>query len=300
MSKTLFCESRYDFRMDLRRLRMLVAVVDHGGFTAAAKAEHVAQPGVSLAVRELEAEMGAELLVRSRDGVRPTAAGEALLPLARQALRDVESAAEAVAAVTGVVAGRLDVASLPTLAADPVAGMVGHFRRAHPGVTVRLSSPESPVELADHVRAGEAELGITERVPANHGLEEVALADQRLLAVSPPGTPGGKGPLALRRLAGQPLVVSPPGSSLRSALEEALDDLEVEPAIAVVSEQRDALVSLVLAGAGTAFVPPALATAAGALGAVVRPTTPVLRRHLVAVHRPGTPSPAATRFLAAA
>ncbi len=277
-----------------------MAVVDHGGFTAAAKAEHVAQPSVSLAVRELETEVGAELVVRSRDGVRLTPAGEALLPLARQALRDVDGAVAAVAAVTGLVAGRLDVASLPTLAADPVAAMVGRFRHDHDGVTVRITAPEDPVALADEVRAGEAEIGITERVVANHGLEEVPLADQRLLAISPPGRGGSTAPLDLRRLGDRPLIVTPRGSSLRWALEDALDDLEVEPSIAVVCEQRDALVSLVLAGAGTAFVPPALAIAAEALGAVVRSTTPVLRRRLVVVHRPGTLSPAADRFVAAA
>src|SRR5687768_14608845 len=100
--------------MDLRRLRLFVAVADHGGFTAAAAAAHVAQPAVSLAVRELEEELGAPLFVRSRAGATLTVAGDALLGPARQALRDVEHAAEAVAAVTGLVAGHLDVASLPT------------------------------------------------------------------------------------------------------------------------------------------------------------------------------------------
>ena len=57
--------------MDLRRLRLFLAVVDEGGFTAAARAVHVAQPAVSLAVRELEEELGAPLLVRSRHGVTP-------------------------------------------------------------------------------------------------------------------------------------------------------------------------------------------------------------------------------------
>ncbi|MGH9275131.1 MAG: helix-turn-helix domain-containing protein, partial [Acidimicrobiales bacterium] len=63
--------------MDLRRLRLFLAVVDHGTFTAAAEAELVAQPAVSLAVRELEAEVGAPLLVRSRHGAVLTPAGEA-------------------------------------------------------------------------------------------------------------------------------------------------------------------------------------------------------------------------------
>src|SRR4051812_8612165 len=137
--------------MDLRRLGLFLAVVDHGGFTAAARAVHVAQPAVSLAVRELEGELGAELLVRSRRGVALTAAGRALVGPARQALRDVATAAAAVAAVSGLVAGRLDLACLPSLAADPVAGLVGRFRHAHPQVEVRLDAPGDPPELIDAV-----------------------------------------------------------------------------------------------------------------------------------------------------
>src|SRR5881394_1320821 len=119
--------------MDLRRLRLFLAVVDHRGFTAAAAAIHVAQPALSLAVRELERELDATLLVRSRLGVTLTSAGAALVEPARQALHDVE-----VAAVTGLLAGHVDVAALPTLAADPLAGVAGRFRRAHPQVGVRI------------------------------------------------------------------------------------------------------------------------------------------------------------------
>src|SRR5690349_5659751 len=145
--------------MDLRRLRLFIAVAEHGGFTAAADEVHVAQPAVSLAVRELEQELGAALFTRSRAGARLTAAGEALLGPARQAIRDVEHAADAVAAVTGLVRGHLDLASLPTLAADPVAELVGRFRREHPGVTVRLGAPLDVDDLAAAVRSGEAEVG---------------------------------------------------------------------------------------------------------------------------------------------
>jgi DNA-binding transcriptional LysR family regulator len=281
--------------MDLRRLRLFLAVVDHGGFTAGAEAVHVAQPAVSLAVRELEAELGAPLLVRSRQGARLTPAGEALVGPARQALRDVENAAAAVAAVTGLVAGRLDLASLPTLAADPVADLVGRFRRAHPAVSVRLAAPFDTEELADWVRSGTAEVGVTEQGPANQGLAEERLGLQELLAVSPAGGPTT--PLRLERLRGVPLVLSPPGSSLRDVVSLALAEAGIEPEIAVEAAQRDALIPLVLAGAGTTFLPETLARAAGQLGATVRPTTPRLRRTIVAVHRAGEIGPAAARFL---
>lgn len=281
--------------MDLRRLRLFLAVVDEGSFTAAAAAVHVAQPAVSLAVRELETELGAPLLVRSRRGAHLTPAGEALVGPARQAVRDIDNAAAAVAAVTGLVAGRLDLASLPTLAADPVAELVGQFRRAHPGVTVRLGAPADLAGLADDVRSGAAELGITEGGPTNRQLAEVPLGEQELVAVSPPG--GSTRPVRLHQLAGVPLVVSPAGTSMRDVVEAALTSVGVTVAVAVETAQRDALIPLVLAGAGTTFLPSTLARAAGRLGATVRPTVPRLRRLLVVVHRPGALGPAAARFL---
>jgi DNA-binding transcriptional LysR family regulator len=285
--------------MDLRRLRLFVAVATEGTFTAAAAAEHVAQPAVSLAVRELEAELGTTLFVRSRAGARLTPAGEALLGPARQALRDVEHAAEAVAAVTGLVAGHLDLVSLPTLAADPVAELVGRFRRDHPKVAVRLGAPVDVDDLAETVRTGVAELGVTERGPANAGLTEVAIGEQELFAVSP-GRRGPSTPLRLDRLDGVPLVLSPAGSSLRDAVDSALAEAGVRAEVGVETAQRDALIPLVLAGAGTTFLPDTLARAAGRLGASVRPTRPRLRRTIAVVHRPGEPGPAASRFLALA
>jgi DNA-binding transcriptional LysR family regulator len=289
--------------MDLRRLRLFLAVVDEGGFTAAARAVHVAQPAVSLAVRELEQELGAPLLVRSRRGAVLTAAGEALVGPARLALRDVDTAVAAVAAVTGLVAGRLDLATLPTLAADPVAELVGRFRVAHPSVSVRLAAPNDTDELAEAVRSGASEVGITDEGPGNAGLREHPVGVQALLAVSPPagrGSAADDRPLRLARLGRSPLVLTPAGSSLRTVVDAATSAAGVSPEIAVETAQREALIPLVLAGAGTTFLPPALAQAARRLGATVRRTQPALQRTIVVVHRPGPLGPAARAFLALA
>jgi len=85
---------------------------------------------------------------------------------------------------------------------------------------------------------------------------------------------------------------------MRNLVDLALRDLGIEPLIAVETEQRDALVPLVLAGAGTAFVPSAIAEVASTQGAVVRRTKPAMRRKVVLVHRSGMLSPAGARFLA--
>src|SRR6476659_7876744 len=148
--------------MDLRQLRYALAVVDEGTFTAAAAACFVAQPSLSQAVAALERELGATLFDRLGRRAALTAAGEAFVPAAREALRAVDTIRADVAAVTGVVAGHLDLVALPTLAVDPVTPLVGAFRRTHPGVVVRLAHPDDTGELLDRVRSGASELGITE------------------------------------------------------------------------------------------------------------------------------------------
>jgi DNA-binding transcriptional LysR family regulator len=121
------------------------------------------------------------------------------------------------------------------------------------------------------------------------------------LAVSPPaGRRAGTAPLRLDRLAGEPLVLTPADTSLRDVVNAAVREAGVQPTVAVEAAQRDALIPLVLAGAGTTFLPQALARAAQRMGAVVRPTRPALRRTIVLVHRPGALSPAAQTFVALA
>src|SRR6185295_2039888 len=92
--------------MELRQLEYLVAVADDASFTRAAARLHVAQPGVSAQIRRLERELGQPLLERS-GGVRPTAAGEAVLPHARAAIAAVAAVRHAVDDLAGLVRGRV-------------------------------------------------------------------------------------------------------------------------------------------------------------------------------------------------
>jgi LysR family carnitine catabolism transcriptional activator len=281
--------------MDLRRLRLFLAVVDEGGFTRAAAAVHVSQPSVSQAIRELEAELGTPLFHRVGRGVRLTAAGEALVGPARQVLRDVDVGAAAVAAVTGLVAGQLDLCSIPTLAVDPVAPLVGAFRVAHPGVTLALANPDDSADVVRLVTTGECEIGVdAEAAPE---LTSHPLGSQELLAVFPPGTVAGRGTIGIARLAEFSLVTSPVGTSTRRLLDDACAGAGVTPTIAVVTEQREAILPLVLAGAGATLLASPLARTAEQLGAVVARLAPRVTRTIHLLHRPGPLSPAARAFL---
>jgi DNA-binding transcriptional LysR family regulator len=284
--------------MELHQLRYALAVADHGTFTAAAAACYVAQPSLSHAIRALERELGVELFHRVGRRTTLTSAGRALLPPARDVFRALDALRADVGSVAALSSGRLDLVALPTLAVDPLTPLVGAFRTAHPGVTVHLAHPDDSRQLVTRVQSGDSEVGITELPVVADGLVARRLGRQQLVALLPPGSPGGT--LGLEALARRPLVVQRPGTSTRDVLDRALEDLGVSAEVAVETDQREAIVPLVLAGAGAAIVPRPMATAARQQGAVVAAVRPALWRQLGLVHRAAPLSPAARAFVALA
>jgi DNA-binding transcriptional LysR family regulator len=282
--------------MDIRRLQLFLAVAEQGGFTRAASALFISQPALSQGIKELEAEVGVELFHRLGRRVSLTAAGEALLGPARQTLRDIEAGKAAVASVAGLVTGRLDLCSLPSLAADPVGPMVGAFRKAHPGISVVLASPRNPLDLLRQIREGICEIGVTEGFEMPSVLESRPLESQEFVVVLPPGERVKKG-FGVADLAGVPLVTTPVGTSTRRALEVAFAEAGIVPTVVVESAQRDALLPMVAAGAGAALLPKALTVTAEAQGARVVSLVPPITRRIVMAFRPGALSPAAAAFL---
>jgi DNA-binding transcriptional LysR family regulator len=282
--------------MELHQLRYALAVADHGTFTAAAEASFVAQPSLSHAVRTLERELGAPLFHRLGRHIALTAAGEAFVPSAREVLRAVDTVRAGVAAVVGLDAGHLDLVALPTLAVDPITPLVGAFRTAHPGVTVRLAHPEGTTELVELIRSGSSEIGVTELPVDAERIATHPLGRQELVAVLPPGSPRPRR-LELAALARRPLVTQRRGTSTRDAVDAALATVGAEATVAVETDQREAIVPLVLAGAGAAVVPRPMATLAQRDGAVVAPLRPPLWRQLGLIHRDAPLSPAAQAFV---
>src|ERR671936_377315 len=132
--------------LNVQRLRVLREVVASGSFSRAADALSYPQSAVSQAVATLEAETGVTLIERDRRGVRPTAAGEALLAHADGIFARIEAAEDALASILGVKGGRLRMASFPTAGATLMPLAIATFRDAHPGVSLSLAEGE-PEEI---------------------------------------------------------------------------------------------------------------------------------------------------------
>ena len=282
--------------MDERRLRYFLAIADEGSVTAAAERLVIAQPSLSQALRAFERELGVDLFHRTGRGLTLTAAGTALIGPAREILRATDAARDAVQAVAEVLSGTLDLAALATLAIDPLAELLGRFRRAYAGVTVRVAEPDGVAGLRALVAAGECELGLVDLEPPSIGFEVVPIGWQEMLVVMPPGSARPGPSLSAEALTAVPLVVSPPGTSTRNLLDQALSAAGGTPQIAVETAAREAIVPLVLAGAGAALLPAPLAADAERRGAIVRRTTPAITRPVGLIHR-GRLSPAARAFV---
>lgn len=284
--------------MERRQIEYFVAVVEHGGITAAAHALHVAQPSLSRSIKTLERELDAELFHRLPRGIRLTAAGEVFLESARRALREFEVGRALVREVTGIRAGRLDIASLPTLTLDPLAPVIGRFRAAWPDVTLHMVQPEQRAAVRDSVVSGRAELGFADAaVEPDSELLTEHVGEQDFVAALPPSSPLPE-PHALswEELLTREFVTGLPGTLGRDVLAARAAEHGMSLRTVVEVSHRESALHLVVAGAGCALLPAPLADIAALKGAVVATVVPPLRRELQLLRRPGRLSPAAREF----
>lgn len=285
--------------MELRQLACLVAVVDHGGFTAAAEALGISQPAVSAQVRALEREVGERLLERSgRAGSRPTAAGEAALVPARAALDAVGEVRGAVAGLSGLLTGRVRLGHVGSGATTTLAAPILAFGEQHPGVEVSLAEDTSE-RLVEQVREGRLDLawvGLAGEPPAGLAGRTV-LEEPVVLAVAPDHPWARRTSITLAEAVRHPVLAMPHGTGARAAVEDACRRHGHTLAVALECSAPDLLAVLVRAGRGPAVLPAPLATALD-LRAVPL-ARPSVRSRLVVVWSSGGPSsPAARAFLA--
>ncbi|MFJ9908094.1 LysR family transcriptional regulator [Streptomyces sp. NPDC101152] len=288
--------------MDIRQLEYFLAIVDRGGFNRAASALYVSQPSLSQAVRALERDLGSELFHRIGRRAVLTEAGRALIEPAREAVRSLETARASVVAVHELREGRLDVASVPSQAVEPLTRLVSTFTHRYPGVSVAIKAAFTAREVTDMVRTGAVELGLLASTGPFSDKEVVshALERQRFVLMVPADGPfAGRTAVECQELAGQRLIVGQPGTGMR-AYVDALREQGIEFTIAAETEHRVSLMPLVLAGVGLAVVMDSWRDLARQLGARVLDIEPETTLDIALVSRRGSLSPAAAAFVTAA
>lgn len=282
--------------MDIRQLQALVAVADHGTFSAAADALATVQSNVSAHIARLERELGATLV--DRGAGRLTEEGQAVVERALRIQAEIEAIASDVAALTTDVTGRVRAGMIGTTARWLVPRLLEEIDRRHPGVRMEILDATS-TSLEPQLVSGRLDLAVVSLPLAAAELFTSPLFDEDLLLFVQEGSPlAGEADVALEQLAEIPLYLPPRGTAFRDLLDTATSAAGVRLRARAELDGLRLIASLVMAGQGAAILP------ATAVPLPLQPTTRALRvaglpRRAVGVaqRRRGLPSAATRAFL---
>lgn len=281
--------------MELRQLRYFLAVVDEANFTRAADRLHVSQPGVSAQIRQLERELGQDLLNRSGRTVALTEVGAAVLPYARAAVAAASATRDAADAVAGLARGHVGIGSVPSATLDLVE-LLADFHARYPGIEMTLTE-HSSANLLTEVRSGRLDLafvGLAGDPPP--GIVCRVIREEALVAVVARTDPlSGKPAVALRELAARPQITLPRGTGVRSALDASFAEAGLRAHVAFEASDPRVAARLAQRGLGTAILPASEVAADDDRGLVraVAITPPVSARLALVWRAQGPLSPAA-------
>jgi DNA-binding transcriptional LysR family regulator len=177
--------------MELRQLRYFLAVVEDLHFTRAAERLHVAQPALSLQIRQLEEELGVQLLERLKHRVLVTPAGEAFARRARQVLEQTALAASDAIQIGRGEAGTVSLGFVSSAVFSLLPRILRSIRDSQPSVNLDLRELD-PTEQLYELRSGRLDLGVMHALTATTDLEVIVLAHERLVVALPEDHPAAR------------------------------------------------------------------------------------------------------------
>ncbi|MFF2197522.1 transcriptional regulator CynR [Streptomyces sp. NPDC058157] len=230
---------------ELRHLRYLLAVAEHGNFTRAAEDLHISQPTLSQQVKQLERTVGVQLLDRSGRTVRLTDAGAVYAEHARRALRDLAAAERAVHDVQDLSRGHLRLGVTPTFTAYLIGPLTAELHARHPGIGLTLVElPQDRIEAA--LLADGLDLGIAFAGPQPPSLAATALFTETLgLVTGAARGPVAPAPLPVRAHEDERLALLSGDFATRGHIDAYFARHRVRPRVTVEAGSVQALTEIV-------------------------------------------------------
>src|SRR5438270_3623643 len=257
--------------MDIRQLKAFVAIAESGTFTAGAVRVHVTQAAISMQIRQLENETGAQLFVRAPRRVILTEAGEKLLERAYTILREHDAALEEMAALTGAHRGRLRIGSASAMvSADPLPQILTELKQKHPAVEAKVISGTS-AELVQKVLAGDLDAAFVSLPVEARGVQTELLSEDYLVAVASPRHEAAKQKVvSAYALGGEKLILGERGGNTRRLIDQFFAQAGVTPKVIMELSRLAAIKRMVEEGMGVGIVPLQSVTEEVVKGTLVR------------------------------
>jgi DNA-binding transcriptional LysR family regulator len=236
-----------------RQVRVFEAVARHLSYSRAAEELRMSQPGVSNHLKQLEGHAGLPLFEQLGRKIYLTPAGHEMLRFSRAIIRQFNEADEALAALTGIVGGRLNVAVIS--AGDYFfPGLLAEFCRRYEGVTVRLTV-NNREEIVHQLEENTTDLTVLLRPPENPDIVAQPFAPQPHVIIAAPGHElVRKRNISLQALANEAFIVREQGSDTRAAMEELLAESGVTFNVSMEIKSTETIKQAVIAGMGISFL----------------------------------------------
>lgn len=284
--------------MTLRQIQAFLAVAESGTFTKAAARLNIAQPALSLLVRELERELKIRLFDRTTRRVELTEGGREFQSAASKIMRDLELAVRNAGDLASRRRGHITVAAPPFLAAAILPGAITKLEAEHPGLQVTIVDTRTDVILKA-VRHGQADYGLGTFAATERDLARTPLARDELMMFCGTGHRlARRRKVAWKDLSGQPLITLTRDSGIRTLVEVGYESAQIPLQPAYEVAQITTALALVQAGHGITVLPAyAQATAPRHDLATAKLGEPVISRNIELVRADGrSVSPAMAAF----
>ncbi|MFC5235267.1 LysR family transcriptional regulator [Pseudonocardia zijingensis] len=299
--------------LTLQQLRVIAEVYEAGSFTAAARRLLVAQSSLSRTVAEVERRLGTPLFERTTRRLEPTPAGREVVAAARRAVDAVEAELRHVEGYLAGRTGRVRIATLPSLAAILLPGVVSAFRAERPEVELSIEDALSG-EVLERVRGGVVDLAVTVVSETPDPLDDLAVtpvaADRFCCVVPPAHRFAGRVALSWSELAGEAFIAFDHTTSIRQHVDASFAAAGVAPRQVVAARNIAAVAGLVAADLGVSVVPglvlplmgfagvrrvvleePAAHRTTAVVRAAARPLSPIAAAFVAALTAPGRARP---------
>jgi DNA-binding transcriptional LysR family regulator len=250
---------------DVKQLKVLRAVAEHGSFSAAADALSYTQPAISQQIAALEKRAGTTLVDRGSRGVRLTDAGRTLVEHAEVVIARLAAAEAELEAIAGIRGGRVRMSSFPTAGASLLPPAVAEFTRRHPEVELNFVERE-PEDASVSLRAAELEIAIVfeysemkqpEFDRMYEGIELHYLVDDPMYLALPRDHPlAAKPRVRLTDVAEETWIQESGAHSWCGSFHEAVcTNAGFQPKVGFRSDDYNVVQGLIAAGVGISLLP---------------------------------------------
>ncbi|HEY2021465.1 LysR family transcriptional regulator [Paraburkholderia sp.] len=288
--------------IDLKTLRLFVAVCDQRNIARAADEAHIEPSAISKRIAQLEAELGVPVLSRSRRGVEPTPAGIALLEHARNVLFTMDRIASDVASFGEGLKGNVSICASASAIAEKLLDDIASFMREPANKNIKVDIEERlSLDLVRQLREGAASVGVCWDNVDLLGLEHRPYRSDRLALAVHPGHPLARfESVDFEQTLDYDHVGLPPATAVQTMLQRSAAQLGRTIAYRVIVSSFDAAFRVVAAGLGISVVPAEVSAAySPRLGVRIIPLTDAWaqRRFVVCFKRFDMLQPAAQRMI---